>query len=105
MSQRQQCFSESFPKKAAKPTITKRKLKKSKWAGKGTGMIVQDRKSVEQIKILLEIFKDLDRPVTAALRKECKARTGLQWPKIYKWLFDRKRQVRYGIPNKVDRLL
>lgn len=47
-------------------------------------------KSAAQKLYLRKVFFDVNRPITKQLRKCCRERTGLTWPQIYKWLFDRR---------------
>lgn len=41
-----------------------------------------------QIKILRQMFKDLDGKISKEFRNEAVTKTGLKWSKIYKWVFD-----------------
>ena len=45
-------------------------------------------KSDTQKEILWEIFEKYSGAITNEVREEAVKRTGLQWRKIYKWIFD-----------------
>ena len=48
----------------------------------------RQRKSEWQVLALKKMFRELEGPITRAVREEAVSMTGLKWSKIYKWLFD-----------------
>ena len=52
------------------------------------------RKSEKQVKILTELLKEYNGEINVEFRKKAQQKTGLQWIKIYKWVFDKKARDR-----------
>ena len=67
-------------------------------------------KTNDQLKTLMELFKDQTGVVPSALKSQAKRATGLPWKKIYKWLFDsrqknphfRRTQKEYGLQLSIQ---
>jgi len=50
------------------------------------------RKNLNQVKMLIKLFKDPNVEMTDQFKEEAVKKTGLKWCKIYKWWFDRRKK-------------
>lgn len=51
-------------------------------------------KSNTQRNHLWDLFADHEGPITSELREKAVGETGLEWRKIYKWVFDQGRRLK-----------
>lgn len=47
-----------------------------------------------QREVLWELFQDEEGPITPEIRENAIDKTGLEWRKIYKWIFDQGRRLK-----------
>jgi hypothetical protein len=50
------------------------------------------------------MFKDINRLITDELRFEAVKKTGLRWPQIYKWVFDKRTAYRSKAVKKYAKM-